>query len=126
MPVSSKDRERCRAFLREGDNIRYLLLGTAIWLGVGPARAQFYVVVTDNEVVVINRSWFGGRPKTLWNRYPRRIRLGPVSEQPSIGPMITLGSLHLEINDEFVSVVRAADAEVTEEEVLPPDPLPDL
>ncbi|GAB3484689.1 hypothetical protein [Amycolatopsis cihanbeyliensis] len=126
MPVSSKDRERCRALLREGDSIRYLFLGTAIWLGFGPVRAQFYVVVADSEVLVIGRSWFGGRPKAVWHRYPRRIRLGPVREQPSVGPMITLGSLHLEIDEEFVSVIRAADAEISEEDVLPPDPLPDL
>lgn len=41
-------------------------------------------------------------------------------------PRLKLGSLVLEIDEEYVSVVNAADAETSTPDSLPPDPLPDL
>ncbi|MFD8499411.1 hypothetical protein [Amycolatopsis sp. NPDC059657] len=130
MPVKAKVRDACRAFLPAGDEIRYVFPasstnfdGERAWAAVG--GINYLVVVTDRRIVVIACSnWRRYKPKTVWEVYPRSTLFGPVKGHPSFGPTINFGGLALEIDDEYVSVIRAADLEV--EGDLPVDPLPDL
>ncbi len=43
-----------------------------------------------------------------------------------MAPTISIGDLVLEIDEEYLAVVQAADAELDATRRLPPDPLPDL
>lgn len=84
-------------------------------------------MVTKGHVVVIACSrWRRNRPKAIWEQYPRSTRLGPVDVHPSLGPTITVGNLTLEVDEEYVSVIRAADLEIAGTGHRPDDPLPDL
>jgi hypothetical protein len=117
--LSSVVRERCRAFLKPGDEIRYLFPAKVY------ASAPLIIVVTDSSVMLLSCSWFNrDNPKSIWGRYPRKIRLGPV-DTSSI-PTFSIGAHVLETDEEYVSVINTADAEIAEAEFLPPDPLPDL
>ncbi|RBQ20304.1 hypothetical protein DP939_10925 [Spongiactinospora rosea] len=122
MPVSSTVRARCRALLRPGEAIRYIFPA----LSVGsPGEAHFLVIVTDTSILVISTRMFSkDQPVAVYAAHPRHTRLGPVDH--SLGPVISLGGLSLEIDEEYVPVVCAADAEVFAPETLPADPLPDL
>lgn len=40
--------------------------------------------------------------------------------------MVTIGDLAQEIDDEYITVVNAADEAIKPGDTLPPDPLPDL
>ncbi|MDT7804140.1 MAG: hypothetical protein QOI78_7573 [Actinomycetota bacterium] len=126
MPMSSKARERCREFLEKGERIQYLIPGISLYVNGVRTRAAFFVVVTDRGITVL----YGGRfrrytPKTVYDRLPRRTEIGPVEVHPSLGPVLTVAGLHLEIDEEYVSAVRAANLEGSRDG-LPEDPLPDL
>lgn len=122
MPLSSVVRGRCRELLPDGEKIRYLFPASSV-----AAVGDYFVVVTDNTVTVLGCRWFSRhRPSSVRATYPRRTKLGPVELYGSLSPTVTIGSLLLEIDDEYVSVVRAADAEILAVDFLPPDPLPDL
>jgi hypothetical protein len=122
MPVSSAIRERCRALLRPGEDIRYVFPA----LSTGPAgSAGFVIVVTDRSVTVLSTKMFSRtEPSGVWATYPRRTRLGPV--RFTAGPTIELGGIVFEVDEEYLAVVRAADAEAFSPGDLPRDPLPDL
>lgn len=123
MPVSSATRTLCRDYLPPGEEIRYLFPATA----VPPFSGMFNVLVmiTETRVIVLACAWFSReRPGSVWARYPRAIELGPLEHSP--GPVINVGNLALEIDEEYIPVVRAADAEISPEGFMPPDPLPDL
>lgn len=123
MPVSSATRDLCRPFLPPGEEIRYVFPATAI----PPFSGMFNVIVaiTATRVTVLACTWFSrDRPGSVWARYPRAIELGPLEQSP--GPVINIGNLALEIDEEYIPVVRAADAEVKPGDFMPPDPLPDL
>lgn len=123
MPVSSATRDLCRPFLPPGEEIRYVFPGTA----VPPFSGMFNVIVaiTATRVTVLACSWFSrDRPGSVWARYPRAIELGPLEYSP--GPVVNIGNLALEIDEEYVAVIRAADAELSRDGFMPPDPLPDL
>ncbi|WP_240506153.1 hypothetical protein [Thermoactinospora rubra] len=114
-------RERCRTLLGQED-IRYVFPA----LSTGPpGMAGFLVVVTDRAVhVLATRTLRSDRPTSVYASHPRATRLGPILY--GTGPLIELGSLVLEFDEEYAAVVNAADAEVFAPETLPPDPLPDL
>lgn len=123
MPVSATTRALCRDYLPPGEEIRYLFPATA----VPPFTGMFNVLVmiTQTRVIVLACAWFSReRPGSVWARYPRAVELGPLEYSP--GPVINLGNLALEIDEEYIPVVRAADAEITPGDHMPPDPLPDL
>ncbi|HEU5156511.1 MAG TPA: hypothetical protein VFU43_05905 [Streptosporangiaceae bacterium] len=121
MPVPAVIRERCRAFLGLTSDISYIF--PAAFPGGG---AHFIFVVTDREVVVISSAMFTRtRPKSVWGRYPRDVRLGPV-DVTGAGAFFELGGTSFEVDDEYVAVINAADAEVFSPDTLPQDPLPDL
>jgi hypothetical protein len=114
-------RERCRAFLGLTGDILYIF--PAALLGAG---AHFIFVVTDSEVIVISTAMFTRtKPKSVWGRYPRGIRIGPV-DMTGMGAFFELGGTSFEVDDEYVPVINAADTEVFAPETLPRDPLPDL
>lgn len=122
MPVSAAIRERCRALLRPGEDIRYVF--PAVSLGP-PHTAPFLVVVTDRSITLFSTKMFTrNEPSGVWATYPRRTRLGPVEHRGS--PTIELGGTVYEVDDEYIAVVAAADAEAFSPGDLPRDPLPDL
>lgn len=123
MPLPRDVWENCRRFVRPDESIRYLFPGTASIMGGGAFNVL--VMVTDHAVTVLTCALLSKyRPDAVWGRYPRAIELGPVDF--SLGPAIVVGGLHVETSEEYVSVIRAADAEIRPEDLLPPDPLPDL
>jgi hypothetical protein len=114
-------RERCRAFLGLSGDILYIFPAA-----VPGGGAHFVFVVTDSEVIVISTALFTRtKPKSLWGRYPRGLRIGPV-DMTGIGAFFELGGTWFEVDDEYVPVINAADAEVFAPDTLPQDPLPDL
>jgi hypothetical protein len=126
VPLPAIARERCRTFLEDGERIQYLIPGISLYVRGIRTRAAFFVVVTDRGITVL----YGGRfrrytPKAVYDRLPRRTEIGPVEVQPSLGPVLSVAELQLEIDEEYVSAVRAANLEVSREG-LPEDPLPDL
>lgn len=122
MPVGRAVRERCRVLLRPGDQIRYIFPALAVH---SPGMAHFLIAVTERSITVISTRFFDrDQPDGVYAVYPRRTRLGPVDH--SLGPMIEFGGMMFEIDEEYVAVVAAADAEVFAPETLPADPLPDL
>lgn len=123
MPLPRDVWENCRRFVRPDESIRYMFPGTASIMGGGAFNVL--IMVTDHAVTVLTCTLLSKyRPDAVWGRYPRAIELGPVDF--SLGPTIVIGSLRVETTEEYVSVIRAADAEIRPEELLPPDPLPDL
>lgn len=122
MPVNTAVRDRCRTVLGHQGTIHYVFPA----LSIGPpGAANFLIVVTDTAVSVLaTRMLRGDRPVSVHASYPRQTRLGPIMQAP--GPVIELGSMVFEFDDEYAAVVAAADAEVFAPETLPPDPLPHL
>ncbi|GAB3454665.1 hypothetical protein GCM10027570_35120 [Streptomonospora sediminis] len=119
MPVSPRIRERARGFLPAGAEIRYIF--PASW-----NESQFFVfVVTEATVtILVNRFWSRTRPKGIWHVFPRDVRIGPVDTH--LIPTFHLGAHTFEVDEEYVSVINACDAESEGTASLPPDPLPDL
>ncbi|HEX6340774.1 hypothetical protein [Umezawaea sp.] len=125
MPLSAKVRERCRALLPPGTEIRYLFPAVAS-TAVGPSLVSkpFIFVVTDRNIVMLACSWLShDRPKSVHWTYERSLRLGPVDTTSD--PVFTVDGSPFQTWDEYVSVIAAADAETTRDS-FPPDPLPDL
>jgi hypothetical protein len=126
MPLSSAVRDRARALLQPGEELRYLFPATSVALGRGlVGMAPFIVVVSDTSITVLSCEWLRRyRPASVWARYPRATRLGPVDT--TMAPTLSIGDLVLEVDEEYLAVVQAADAELGGTDLLPPDPLPDL
>jgi hypothetical protein len=123
VPVSSLVRERVRRLLPPGEEIGYIF--PAIGGSQNLPVAQFFVVVTDASITVFHGGfWSRNRPKEVWRRFARNTRLGPVDT--NVISTFTLGGLTFEVDDEYVSVIHAADAEIDSAQSLPQDPLPDL
>lgn len=121
MSVPVVVRERCRAFLGLSGDILYIF--PASLTGGG---AHFVFVVTESEVIVISTALFTRtKPKSVWGRYPRGVRIGPV-DMTGVGAFFELGGTMFEVDDEYVPVINAADAEALAPDMLPRDPLPDL
>jgi hypothetical protein len=120
MSLSSADRQRVRAFFPDGEEVQYMF----------PARiptsvpGSFVIAVSRQSILVISTGFRSNtRPKSVWARFNRNI-LGPVDM--TLIPSFTLGGVTYEVNEEYVSVINAADAELRSSTFLPPDPLPDL
>jgi hypothetical protein len=122
MPVSSAVRDRCRTLLGDQGDIRYVFPA----LSIGPPGARNYlIVVTDTAISVLaTRMLRIDRPVSVHATFPRHTRLGPILQ--ASGPVIELGAMAFEFEEEYAAVVAAADAEIFAPETLPPDPLPDL
>ena len=126
MPLSSEVRDRVRALLQPGEELRYLFPASSVGLGRAiTGVAPFLVAVSDTSITVLSCEWLRRhRPASVWARYPRATRLGPVDT--AMAPTLEIGDLLLEIDEEYLAVVQAADAELDGTDQLPPDPLPDL
>lgn len=123
MPVPAIVRERCRAFLGLTGDIRYIF---PAMLAFPAGGAHFVFIVTKSEIVVVATSLFTRtRPTSVWGRYPRGVRVGPVAVTGA-GAFFELAGTPFETEDEYVSVINAVDAEVFARDTLPRDPLPDL
>ncbi|WP_165969595.1 hypothetical protein [Nonomuraea terrae] len=120
MPVGSAVRDRCRTLLGDQGEIHYVFPA----FSAGPAGSgNFLVVVTASAISVLaTRTLRADRPVSVVAEFPRHTRLGPIRP----GPVIELGSRVFEFDEEYASVVSAADAEIFAPESLPPDPLPEL
>lgn len=126
MPVPSKVRDLCRPLLADGDVVQYVFPGTSLILGGMAAQHSFLVVVTDRHVTVLACGRFRRlRPRSVWEQLPRTTELGPVDVHPSLGPAVSFGGLVLEVDEEYVPAIRAADLE-RGGVGLPDDPLPGL
>ncbi|MCW2881781.1 MAG: hypothetical protein JWQ95_5881 [Sphaerisporangium sp.] len=122
MPVTAAIRGRCRALLTPGDDIQYVFPVTLTGLA---GAANYMIVVSDRSITVLATKVFSRyEPAAVWATYPRHTRLGPV--EFAAGPTIRLGGTVFEVDDEYVAVVGAADAEAFSPGDLPRDPLPDL
>ncbi|MBO2448532.1 hypothetical protein J4573_15625 [Actinomadura barringtoniae] len=120
MPVPRPVRDRCREFLGIEDDIRYIFPAFSYGGGAG-----FIFVVTDSQVAVISTGAISRtKPKSIWGSYPRGTRIGPV--ETNSGAQFEFAGAFFELDDEYVPVVNAADAEVFARDSLPRDPLPDL
>ncbi|MGO1049235.1 hypothetical protein [Crossiella sp. CA198] len=121
VPLSGEVRDRCRGFLPAGAELRYLFPAVTL----NPGMAPVLVAVTSRTVTILTCSFLRrNRPNGVLAHYPRTSRLGPVDIRTTA--TIEIGSTMLEIEDEYIPVVRCADAEIDETTFLPPDPLPDL
>ncbi|WP_020672942.1 hypothetical protein [Amycolatopsis nigrescens] len=121
MPVSSAVRERIRGFLEPADDIEYVFPADVL----GSALPSVLVVVSRHAITVLSTGfWSRRRPKSVLFRSPRNVRLGPVDTQST--PRFTLHGVEYEVDEEYVSVINAADAELGSRDLAPPDPLPDL
>ncbi|MDQ1654760.1 MAG: hypothetical protein QOI35_3960 [Cryptosporangiaceae bacterium] len=117
MPLSTEVRTAVKTLLEPGEELRYLFPASV------PTSANLLVAVTDRAIVLINTGlWSRDQPKSVHARYRRDLRLGPVDV--SLIPVVRIGGLLLEVDDEYVAVVHAADAELAGGAGLPPDPLP--
>lgn len=122
MPLGSAVRERIRELLPAGAQIRYVFPASVTTTAL--VVVHVLVVVTDTEILVLYTGfWSRTKPKAVWLRYDRDTRLGPV--QMSVAAEFVLGEHIYEIDDQYVSVVNAADLEI-DPAAMPPDPLPDL
>jgi len=112
MPVPTEVRERCRRFLPRGEELHYLIPGIC--------GGQVFIAVTETTVTVI----YGGllrrdNPQAVTATHPRTTRIGPV-ETGSLDPVIRLGSLLIQVDEEYIPVIAAADAEISAPDFPPP------
>ncbi|MEU6263938.1 hypothetical protein [Saccharopolyspora shandongensis] len=121
MPVSGAVRERIRAFLDADDEIRYVFPASILM----SIQSGVLVVVSRKSITVLPTGfWSTKAPKSVVARLSRNTVLGPVDVQST--PYFRLDGVDYEIDDEYVAVVNAADAEIASPHDLPRDPLPDL
>jgi hypothetical protein len=130
MPLSAAVRERCQAFLPPDEEIHYVFPATSVSVGGLVGMANFIIVVTSTEVVVLACDWFKRHhPDSVWARHPRTTRLGPLDislAQTFTAQTFTVGDLVLEVDEEYAAVIMAADAELSGADESPLDPFPDL
>jgi hypothetical protein len=125
MPVAPSVRKRCQELLEPGEQIRYLFPATSAVMSIGIAAAPFFVAVTDRAIVLITGKFLRrNRPDQVWERFPRKTRLGPL--ETSLGPAFHLGGMILEVDEEYAAVVAAADTELDGPSGMPVDPFPQL
>jgi len=124
VPLSSKVRDRCRKYLGTDERIQYLIPGMSLSVNRMYAQVGFLVMVTDRHVTLLACSrWSLNRPKQIWERLPRDTELGPLEIHALFGPILSVGGIELEIDEEYVAAVRAANLEISGD-ALPEDPFP--
>ncbi|KZB83996.1 hypothetical protein [Amycolatopsis regifaucium] len=121
MPVSSGVRKRIREFLDPDDELQYVFPADI----VGSTNPSVFFAVTRKSITIMTTGYLSRKsPKSVVSATPRNQRIGPV--ETSTGPWFKFNGVDYEIDDEYVSVVRAADAEIRRDAAKPEDPLPDL
>jgi hypothetical protein len=122
MPVGSAVWARVREFVPAGVSVHYVFPATAFTASSNTLHVL--VVITDRDILVLHTGlWSRTNPKSVWLRWNRDTRLGPVDT--SMTPEFAVGENVFEIDDQYISVVNAVDAE-RDPAAGPPDPLPDL
>jgi hypothetical protein len=118
MAVSAALRAQVQALL-PGERLEY------VFPAVVPLGANVVIAVTPSAVVVLTTGAFGrDRPREVAARLPRRT---PISEPDPYGiPSFVLDGIRYEVDDEYVAVVSALHRESAGDDLLPPDPLPDV
>lgn len=121
MPVSSGVRKRIKEFLDPDDDIHYVFPADIF----GSANPSVFIAVTRKTITVLSTGhWSRTTPKRVISTTPRNQRIGPVETATS--PWFKFCGVVYEIDDEYVPVVHAADAEIMRDAAKPEDPLPDL
>ncbi len=98
--------KRCRPFLGDDTDVEYAFVARAVGF-----NAFRIVVVTSDEIVVLDNKHFGYRPKAILRRLPRRTRIGPVSV---FGGQTTSLGEPLQLYPRWVREIRRADAALDE------------
>jgi hypothetical protein len=127
MPLPGSVREQCLKLLESDAKIEYLFPGTSLRMaGTGRAALNFLVAVTEREIVVFRVSFFRRyRPASIWARHPRRSGAVQIERPGSLAATCTIGHVVLEIEDEYIPVVRAAGLDHIGGD-FPLDPFPQL
>ncbi|QPG92195.1 hypothetical protein I1G86_13705 [Rhodococcus qingshengii] len=121
MPVSADVRERLRSYLDPDDEIRYVFPADVLM----SAKPSVIVVVSRKAITVFSTSFRSRKvPRSILTQFPRMTVLGPVDTAST--PHFTAAGITYEIDEEYVAVVNAADAEITSPQDFPRDPLPNL
>lgn len=121
MPVSANIRERLRAQLEPDDEIRHVFPADFLM----SAKPSVFVVVSRKAITVFSTRFRSSEvPRSILTQFPRMTVLGPVDTAST--PHFTAAGLTYEIDEEYVAVVNAGDAEVTSPQDFPRDPLPNL
>jgi hypothetical protein len=114
MPVSAAIRNQLRTLAGGDEPIDYVFPATG--------GTEVFFVVTRSAIVLVGGGWLRrDQPRQVIRRFPRGVRLGPV--ETSGIPSFAFDGIRFEIDDEFVAVLNAADADLAPDSALPPDPL---
>ncbi len=119
MALRDKLRARTQPLLDPGEQIQAVFLAQS-----GPSPYWFFltylvmfwikyriVVATDRAIVIFNSGlWAPAKPKALWVRLPRNVKLGPLS---GLWGKLTLNGIRHWIHKRFHKDVAAANALVT-------------
>jgi len=111
-------------YLGTDERIQYVIPGMSLYVNRMRLRVGFLVMVTDRHVTLLACGrWSLHRPKQIWESLPRTTELGPLEIHPSLGPILSVAGIDMEIDEEYVSTVRAANLEIGDD-ALPEDPYP--
>ncbi|WP_340683724.1 hypothetical protein LCL61_35120 [Amycolatopsis coloradensis] len=121
MPVSSGVRKRIKELLDPDDEIHYVFPADIL----GSTNPSVFFAVTRKTITVLTTGYLSRKtPKRVVATTLRNHRIGPVDT--ATVPWFKFNGVDYEIDDEYISVVHAADAEIMRDGAKPEDPLPDL
>lgn len=121
MPVSASARARLSSLLDPDDEIRYVFPADVLM----SAKPSVFVVVSRKAITVFSTSFRSRKvPRSILTQFPRMTVLGPLDTAST--PHFVVAGITYEIDEEYVAVVNAADAEITSPQDFPHDPLPNL
>ncbi|MGA6161104.1 hypothetical protein [Amycolatopsis magusensis] len=127
MPMPNSVPGQCRALLEPDTTVEYVLPGTMILAhGVGGTPLNVLLAITETEIVVFRVKLLSRyQPAKIWARHPRRRGRATIERHGSLSATCTVGGLVIEIEDEYIAVVRAAGLDTVGGEP-PLDPHPHL
>ncbi|RSN32297.1 hypothetical protein DL990_20560 [Amycolatopsis sp. WAC 01416] len=119
MPVSSGVRKRIKELLDPDDEIHYVFPADIF----GSTNPSVFFAVTRKTITILTTGYLSRKtPKRVVSVTLRNRRIGPVETETT--PWFEFNGIVYEVDDEYVAVVHAADAEILR--TKPEDPLPDL
>jgi hypothetical protein len=120
MGVSAGIRASARELLDPGDRIRYLFPAELLL----STRPYVYIMISDQAVTVLATGVRKRAPLSVRAKYSRDVRVGP--PELTTPPSFVVAGIWYQIEDEYVAVVNAANAELDGSDGLPPDPLAEM